>query len=59
MILTIPVFTTQLTCALVKTAMESVQALDINKWADDLLGKSALSKRRMLSYALENDTKST
>ncbi len=59
MILTIPVFTTQLTCGLVKTAMESVQALDINKWADDLLGKSALSKRRTLSYALENDTKNT
>jgi len=58
-ILTIPVFTTQLTCELVKTAMESVQALDINKWADDLLGKSALSKRRTLSYAFENDTKST
>lgn len=59
MILTIPVFTTQLTCELVKTAMESVQALDTNKWADDLLGKSALSKRRTLSYALQNDTKST
>lgn len=39
--------------------LESVQALDINKWADDLLGKSALSKRRTLSYALENDTKNT
>lgn len=58
-LLTIPVFTTQLTCDLIKTAMESVQALEVNKWADDLLGKSALSKRRTLSYALENDTKNT
>jgi len=51
MILTIPVFTTELTCELVKTAMESVQALDVDKWADELLGKSSLSKRRMLSCA--------
>lgn len=51
MILTIPVFTTELTCELVKTAMESVQALDVEKWADDLLGKSSLSKRRILSNA--------
>ncbi len=43
MILTIPVFTTKLTCELVKTAMESVQALDVDKWADNLLGKSTLS----------------
>jgi len=53
MILTIPVFTTELTCELVKTAMESVQALDVEKWADDLLGKSSLSKRRVLSNALK------
>jgi len=58
MILTIPVFTTELTCELVKTAMESVQALDVDKWADRLLGKSVLSKRRTLSCALRDDTKS-
>jgi len=58
MILTIPVFTTQLTCELVKTAMESVQALDINKWSDKLLGRSTLSKRRTLSHVLDGDTKS-
>ena len=58
MILTIPVFTTKLTCELVKTAMESVQALDVDKWADKLLGKSALSKRRTLSCALGGDAKS-
>jgi len=58
MILTIPVFTTKLTCELVKTAMESVQALDVDKWADNLLGKSALSKRRTLSCAPIYDTKS-
>lgn len=58
MILTIPVFTTKLTCELVKTAMESIQAVDVDKWADKLLGKSALSKRRTLSGALGGDTKS-
>ncbi len=52
MILTMPVLTTELTCELVKTAMESVQALDVEKWADKLLGKSSLSKRRVLSNAL-------
>ncbi len=52
MILTMPVLTTELTCELVKTAMESVQALDVEKWADKMLGKSSLSKRRVLSNAL-------
>ncbi len=52
MILTMPVLTTELTCELVKTAMESVPALDVEKWADKLLGKSSLSKRRVLSNAL-------
>lgn len=53
MILTIPVLTTELTCELVKTAMESVQALDVEKWADKLLGKSSFSKRRALSNVLD------
>ncbi len=53
MILTIPVFTTELTCELIKTAMESVSALDVDRWADELLGKSSLSQRRLLSCALE------
>ncbi len=48
MILTIPVFTNELTCELVKTAMESVQALDVDTWAEKLLGRSSLSKRRAL-----------
>lgn len=52
MLLTMPVLTTELTCELVKTAMESVPALDVEKWADKLLGKSSLSKRRVLSNAL-------
>lgn len=52
MLLTIPVLTTELTCELVTTAMEKVQALDVEVWADELLGKSALSKRRTLSNAL-------
>ena len=53
MILTIPVFTNQLTCELVKTAMESVKALDVDIWAEKLLGRSSLSKRRALSHSLE------
>jgi hypothetical protein len=53
MLLTIPVLTTELTCELVKTAMETVPALAVDKWADELLGKSSLSKRRMLSAALK------
>ena len=53
MILTIPVFTNELTCELIKTAMESVKALDVDKWADELLGKSSLSKQRMLSRTLK------
>ena len=52
MILTMPVLTTELTCELIKTAMESVPALDVEKWADKLLGKSSLSKRRVLSNTL-------
>ena len=53
MILTIPVFTNELTCELIKTAMESVKALDVDKWADELLGKSSFSKQRMLSRTLK------
>ena len=53
MILTIPVFTNELTCELIKTAMESVKALDVDEWADKLLGKSSLSKQRMLSRVLK------
>lgn len=48
LILTIPLFTTRLSTALIKHAMESVKALDVQRWADDLFGPSTLSKRRSL-----------
>ena len=48
LILIIPLLTTQLSTALIKNAMESVKALDVQRWANDLFGPSTLSKRRSL-----------
>jgi hypothetical protein len=55
MILTIPVFVTKITSDLVKRAMESVSTIDVKKWADQMFGPSALSKRRE-AFMLKNET---
>lgn len=48
LVLTIPLFTTQLSTDLIQNAMESVKALDVSQWALNLFGPSTLSKRRSL-----------
>ena len=45
-LLTIPVFTTEITPDQVKQAMESVRMQDVEKWAHKTFGQSMLSKRR-------------
>jgi len=55
MILTIPIFVTKITGDLVKRAMESVSTIDVKKWADQIFGPSALSKRRE-AFMLKNET---
>jgi hypothetical protein len=47
MILMLPLFVTRITGELIKKAMESVRCIDVNKWADDVIGQSSLSKRRL------------
>jgi hypothetical protein len=49
MVLTIPVFTTQITADLVKRAMESVRKIDVEEWSNRVFGRSMLSKRRSVS----------
>jgi len=46
MVLTIPVFTSEITSDLVKKAMESVSRTDVDEWSDRVFGQSTLSKRR-------------
>jgi hypothetical protein len=55
MILTIPLCVTKITSQLVKDAMEFVSAIDVKKWADQVFGPSALSKRRT-AFRLKNET---
>ena len=45
-ILTIPVFTSEITPEIIKTAMEETTTKDVNQWLKKNIGKSLLSKRR-------------
>jgi len=45
-VLTMPVFTSDISYKEVKMAMESISASDLQKWLDDNLGKSLFSKRK-------------
>jgi hypothetical protein len=54
MILTIPLCVTKITSQLVKNAMELVRTIDVKRWADELFGPSALSKRRA-AFRLKNE----
>jgi len=45
-ILTIPVFTSEITPEIIKTAMEETQAKDVDEWLKENLGKSLFSKRK-------------
>jgi len=55
-ILTIPLLVTKITSQLVKEALESVSTMDLKKWADELFGPSALSKRKS-AITLKNNIK--
>ena len=55
MILTIPLCVTKITSQLVKRAMEYVSTMDVKEWADQVFGRSALSKRREV-FGLKNET---
>ena len=57
MILTIPLCVTKITSQLVKNAMEFVSTMDVKKWADQLFGPSALSKRRDAFRLTKQDIK--
>jgi len=57
MILTISLCVTKITSQLVKEAMEFVSAMDVKKWADQVFGPSALSKRRTAFMLKKRDTK--
>ena len=46
MILMFPLFVTNITNDLIKKAMESTRTIDVEKWANETLGASALAKRR-------------
>jgi hypothetical protein len=45
-ILTVPVFTSEITPEIIKKAMEETTTKDVNKWLKKNIGKSLLSKRR-------------
>jgi hypothetical protein len=45
-ILMIPVFLTNITAELVRTAMQSVRTRDLKEWAKNTFGDSAITKRR-------------
>jgi hypothetical protein len=51
----LPLCVTKITSQLVKDAMEFVNAMDVKKWADQVFGPSALSKRRT-AFRLKNET---
>ena len=45
-ILTVPVFTSEITPEIIKVAMEETTTKDVNQWLKKNIGKSLLSKRR-------------
>ena len=57
MILTISLCVTKITTQLVTDAMEFVSAMDVKKWADQVFGPSALSKRRTAFRLKKRDIK--
>lgn len=58
MLLTIPLFTLELTNELVKKALESIQGIDLKDWVEQVFGLSMLSKRKTVFSATQNDIKS-
>lgn len=57
MILTIPLCTIEITCDVVKRAMETVPTLDVVAWAKRVFGQSMLSKRKELFKGHRQNTK--
>ncbi len=56
-VLTIPVFTSNITSDLVKKAMESVRDIDVAEWSNQVFGQSMLSKRRAVFNQLKTTHK--
>ena len=57
MLLTISLSTMNLTASVVKQALETIRALDLEKWSARVFGQSMLSKRKALLSAEADDTK--
>ena len=57
MVLTIPLCTAEITGQFIKNAMEKVSIKDVEGWANRVLGKSALSKKRTVLENKLGDTK--
>ena len=57
MLLTISLSTMNLTASVVKQALETIRALDLEKWSVRVFGQSMLSKRKALLSAEADDTK--
>ena len=56
LILMIPLCTVKLTLPLLKQALETVCSLDVERWADEVIGVSALAQRRQLFKRHQDDT---
>jgi hypothetical protein len=57
-LLTLPIATVEVTMDLLKHALETVRTADVERWADEVFGRSALAQRRVLLCSPSNDTKS-
>lgn len=57
MLLTIPLFTMNLTTDVVKNALETIRGIDLEEWVDKVFRQSMLSKRKTLFSAASYDMK--
>ena len=55
MLLTIPLSTMNLTCDVVKQALETVSGIDLEEWLRHVFGQSTLSKRKAVFSAFIYD----
>ena len=56
LILTLPLCTVQLTVPLVKRALETIQGIDVDNWAKQVLGISMFAQRKAVFTQKEEDT---
>ena len=57
LILTLPLCTVQLTVPLVKRALETIQGIDVDNWAKQVLGISMFAQRKAVFTQKKEDTK--